>query len=80
MTLKYKGFFDGVEDDIHHFAYRIDIALAKMSKRYECPNYDVAKRYLDRLRMTNRSYGMIASYADFLIIPLDHIMKSKKCL
>ncbi|RNJ80743.1 MAG: site-specific integrase [Nitrosopumilus sp. B06] len=63
-TLKYKGAFEDVEDDIHHSAYRVKLALAKLESRYEGPNYDVVRRYLDRLRMANRSYGRIASYAE----------------
>lgn len=64
MGLKYRGAFDDVEDDIHHSVYRTGLYLKKMEKQFEGPNFEAVSRYLDRLRMANRSHGRIACYAE----------------
>ena len=52
-----------MDDDIHHSKYRIVMTKKKIAEAHPGPDCDMAFKLLDRLRMANRSYGRIASYA-----------------
>ena len=60
---KYDPKLRGVRDDIHKSRYRTGLELRRIAEKHPGQNHEIARRYLDRLRMNNSSYGRISSYA-----------------
>jgi len=50
--------------DIHSSRRRTDLAKINFQKKFSGSNAKISCRFLDRLRLDNKSYGRIANYAD----------------
>lgn len=50
--------------DIHNPKRRTELAQINFQKKFSENNAKVSCRFLDRLRLDNKSYGRIANYAD----------------
>jgi hypothetical protein len=50
--------------DIHNARKRIECARINIQKRFSEDNSKTACRFLDRLRLDNKSHGRVANYAE----------------
>ncbi len=50
--------------DIHNEKKKVENAKRNMYKKFSSDNADITYKFLDRLRLENKSYGRIANYGD----------------